>query len=83
MIKIRTSIDQLFDFIEEYSPVKESKIPKQLKNLQTFDKHIKVLENSGMIDVKMPLLSSERIFVFKTSNRTGENSSWASGSLNF
>ena len=69
MIKIKTAIDHLFNFITENSPVKESKIPKHIKRSDHFEKHIKLLENSGMIEVKQSLFSVERVFVFKTNQR--------------
>ncbi|MFH1229292.1 MAG: hypothetical protein V1678_02610 [Candidatus Aenigmatarchaeota archaeon] len=83
MIKVKTPIDQLFNFIEDHSPVRESKIPKQLKSLQAFDNHIRVLESNGMIEVKSPLFSSNRIFVFKSRERTTARDSWNLGGLSF
>jgi hypothetical protein len=83
MIKIKTTIDNLFSFIEEHSPVREGRVPKQLRKLETFEKHIRVLETSGLIEVRSPLFSSERIFLFKSNERSKEYDPWNLRPLNF
>jgi hypothetical protein len=77
MIKVKTPIDQLFEFIEMNSPVKESKIPKSLKKLETFDRYIELLETKCMIEVQSRLFSSDRTFVFKTSQRPMATTPWS------
>ena len=82
MIEIKTHIDHLFNFIEKNSPVKENKIPRKLKNIHNFEKFIDILEDNGMIEVKMPIFS-ERTFVFKCREGNLERSSWDLKILNF
>ena len=76
-MKIQAPIDNIFNFIERHSPVREGSIPKKLKRLKHFEEHMRILESNGMIEIKAPLLSSERIFVFKTRER--EFSPWGFG----
>lgn len=83
MIKIKTPIDMLFKYIEEHSPVKESKIPNQIKKFESFENHLKILENNGMIEVKLPFLSSQRVFVFKSDKREMSVEPWDLKPLNF
>lgn len=70
MFKIQTPIDNLFNFIEEHSPVKESRIPDHLKKSEAFENHIKILEDSGLIEIKSSFFLGERIFVFKTDQKS-------------
>ncbi len=65
MLSIQTSIDELMTFIERYSPVREKSIPANLR-VKAFDSHINLLESKGMIEIKMPFLSRERTFIFKS-----------------
>jgi len=74
--EIQTPIDALFQFIEKYSPVKESKIPRSFKKLKIFDNYIRILEANGMIEVKMPIFSTERVFVFKSKKRSFDSNIW-------
>jgi hypothetical protein len=63
---ISTPIDDIFRYIEEHSPIKESMIPHKLRNFRDFEDHINLLESRGMIEIQFRLLSNDRIFVFKT-----------------
>ena len=66
MMKIQTHIDNLFSFIEKHSPVKESSIPNTLKKIKMFEDHLRVLEDSGMIEIIVPMFNGERTFVFRS-----------------
>ena len=70
---IQTRIDMLLKFIKVNSPVKESCVPKNLKILKMYEDYIRILESNGMIEVKMPFFSGDRIFVFKTGERMLES----------
>lgn len=74
---IQTPIDVLFQFIEKYSPVKESNIPKSFKKLKTFEDYVRILEANGMIEIKVPIFSNERVFIFKSKNRLFDSNIWA------
>jgi len=63
MIKIQTSIDTLFKFIEDNSPVKECHIPKSFRKLDPYEKYIRVLENNGLIEIKIPFFSNESLCI--------------------
>lgn len=83
MIKIKTTADELFNFIEEHSPVKESKLPKAIKKLEVFEKHLHILETSGLIEIEMKLLSADRTFIFKSRERSKEHDPWVTKPLSF
>ena len=75
-LNIQTHIDMLLKFIESNSPVKESCVPKNFKHLKTYEDYLRILESSGMIEIKFPFFSGERIFVFKTSERMLESNAF-------
>jgi hypothetical protein len=83
MMSIQTPIDVLFDFIKENSPVKESIIPKKLQKLDPYENYIRLLETNGMIEIKIPLFSNERTFIFKSHKRITKLDPWSLRSFNF
>jgi hypothetical protein len=63
---ISTQIDEVFRYIEENSPIKESKIPLRIKGHEHFNKHLNILEGNGLIEIQLPLFSKDRLFVSKS-----------------
>jgi len=68
-ISIRTPIDDLFGYIEHFSPVRESMMPFDIKRREDFKRHIDLLEKSGFIDIRTSMFSNERTFIFKRRSR--------------
>jgi hypothetical protein len=63
---IRTPIDDIFCYIEDHSPIKESMIPHSIRKFKEFEEYVNLLESKGLIEIQFHLFEKERTFIFKT-----------------
>jgi hypothetical protein len=60
MMKIKTQVDELLDFIRTHRKIRSEDIPKHLKG-SNYEAHLRILEARGFIEIKYSLFGKPTI----------------------